>query len=116
MNYKFTSVSLILLAAAPFYLLFFQFLNNGGVQWPMIWTNEATFWGMLFSVFAIGGFLIAFKQRSNHPSFTVIIAIMAILVLMPTLNNLINNGLEQSSKGDSETLEPLQFWVSGWWK
>ena len=116
MNYKFISVGLILLAAMPLYLSLFQFLNNGGMQWPMIWANETTFWGILFSVFAIGGFLIAFKQRSNHSSFTIVAAIMTILVLMPTAINLINNGLEQSSKSDSKSLEPLQFWGSGWWK
>jgi len=116
MNFKFISVTLILMAPLPFYLSAFHLVNNGGLQWPMLWSNEAVFWGILFSVFAFGGFLVAFKKRSKHPFFTLFAAIMTAVVLMPTFINLINNGLEQSSKADSSTLEPLQFWVSGWWK
>ena len=115
MNYKLTSVVLILFSGIPFYLSFFQFLNDS-IQWSMIWSNEATFWGVLFFVFDIAGFFIAFKQRSNHPIFAVIATIMAILVFVPTLTDLISKGFGQSSKGDSETLELLQFWLSGWWK
>ena len=104
------------MAPLPFYLSAFQYINNGGLQWPMIWANETVFWGVLFSVFAFGGFFVAFKKRSNHPSFTLLAAIMTALVLAPTFTNLINNGLEPSSKSDNKALEPLQFWISGWWK
>jgi len=116
MNFKFVSVALILMAPLPFYLSVFQLVNNGGLQWPMTWANETVFWGILFSVFAFGGFLVAFRKRASHPSFTFLAAIMTVVVLMPTFFNLINNGLGQSSKADSKSLEPLQFWVSGWWK
>ena len=116
MNFKFISLTLILLAPAPIYLSLFQFLNNGGMNWPMQWSNEVVFWGVVFSIFSVAGILIAFNKRAAHPYFAIFTIFMAAIVLAPTVFNLINIGFDPSSKADSKTLEPLQFWVSDWWK
>lgn len=116
MNFKTTSLALILLAPIPFYISVFQLINNGGIQWPMIWANELTFWGLVFSVFAFAGVIAAYRKRKNQQIFMRISIVVAILALTPMTVNLINQGFGQSSKADSVSLEPMAFWSSGWWK
>ena len=115
MKYKAITLFLILIIPTPFYVSLFQLLNSGGLNWPMIWANELTFWGLVFSIFACSGIVIAYIKEKQQKLFLFISMLLLIIALIPMVFNFVNVGLGQSSKADSATLNPIGFWLSDWW-
>ena len=116
MKYKAISLALILIAPTPFYISLVQYLSSGDIKWAMTWANEQVFWSLLFSIFAFIGIVVAYIKEKNNKVFMFILCILLMMVLFPVIFDLINVGFEQSSKEDSAVLEPMGFWLSGWWK
>jgi hypothetical protein len=46
----------------------------------------------------------------------MIILIFALIIIFPSYYNFFVNGIGQSSKQDSSTINLIEYWTSGWWK
>jgi hypothetical protein len=110
------SIILILIGAIPIGISAFNYINSAGLQWPMIWQNEATIWGCIFSVFPIVGIGIATVNKRVKKYSLMIILIFALIIIFPSYYNFFVNGIGQSSKQDSSTINLIEYWTSGWWK
>ena len=52
-------------------IVVFEFFHNGGLGWGMQCSNEATAWGMIFSVFALAAAVLAAWRFRRMPVFSV---------------------------------------------
>jgi hypothetical protein len=110
------SIILIFIGAIPVGILAFNYMNSAGLQWPMIWLNETTIWGCIFSVFPIVGVYISCVNKSVDRYSFLILVFFALIIIFPSYYNLVVNGINQSSKQDSSTISLIGYWTSGWWK
>lgn len=94
----------------------YQFVNNGGLGWLLIWGNELVVWCAIFSLLSIAGLVDAIKKRSTNPKSGLVVCIVALCVITYSFVGLVSPGVTAASKADDNTLKLLEFWSSGWWK
>jgi len=115
LKHKMVAAILMIIGAVPGAIESFQFIHNGGTGWWMIWGNEARAWGMIFSIFHLFAFMIVLTQARKIIWFATSVAIATFVTILPSWHDYFVLGLDQSSKGDTNQLQLLGFWVSGWW-
>jgi len=115
MRVRFLVVLLVLLPAIPLGISLFHFINNGGLGWPMIWSNEVNFWSVVFSILTILGVRTAYRNRNAHPRLLVVSLLLAAILLTPGAYNIAKTGFGASSKSDDNVLHPIDFLTSEWW-
>ena len=112
----FIAASLVTVSLIPQGVVLYQFIYNGGLDWPMLWGNETVAWGAIFSSLAWLALLMAFKTKRSSPKGSAIIMLFASIIIVHSLYALVSPGLDPASKGDDEALQLMAFWSSGWWK
>jgi hypothetical protein len=111
-----TVIVLISLSLVPEFISWYQFLVNGGLNWPMSWSNEKVFWGLVFIAFSVAGICVAFRNKEKHPNLLAASLVLSALAIAPAIYNYAQHGLGPSSKTDNKDLSLYEFWVSDWWK
>ncbi len=102
------NTALALLPIVPSFLGLLHFILYGGLQWSMIWNNEAAMWGVLLCPFALIALYKAIKNK--HWLLTVLPAVSIAFVVAV----LFKNGLGASSKSDAPNLDLVAFWYQQW--
>lgn len=99
---------LSILSFLPQLLGALHLLVNGGQQWPMVWGNEAIVWSAIFSPFAVIALIYSVKIKNITAALIPAFTLMFIALQSTQL------GFSQSSKGDSENLQLIEFWTDQW--
>jgi hypothetical protein len=84
----------------------FHLLIVGGLNWPMLWTNEAAAWTALLSFFAVLAFYIGIRSKLYILSLLPAVSFVFCWVIFFLV------GVEPSSKSDATELELLAFWFT----
>lgn len=106
----FFAMLLIMLSLVPNGIAVYEFMNTGGLHFPMIWGNERIAWSAIFSVFALLGALIALINKSRMPKSSAVLMVVAFVVVIFSIFELSSQGIGPSSKGDDRELQLLEFW------
>ena len=121
MNKSFPTRALVSIAigASPVAMVAIQFTTSGGLDWPMVWGNEATVWSVLLSPFVVVG-MLGLISTSNGSRSSIVVAtigcLASVAALCWTFDAVLSSGFAPWSKGDTEELELFYFWSSGWWR
>ena len=107
---------LITISFIPQSLSLFHLINNGGLDWPMQWSNEATAWSAIFYLLAVLGLFVTIANRKKTPKISILLALFASIIILSSAYALVSSGIGPSSKGDDKKLHLIAFWSSGWWK
>lgn len=109
-------IALVLLSGLPLYVGFFHYINNGGLDWPMVWGNEQRYWSMIFSPLAVLGMCLSYSLYAINKTLFYGVTIVATCMLFLLLYDVLLMGFAPSSKIDSDNLDLLGFWISKWWQ
>lgn len=101
---------LIMLSQVPNGIAVYEFMNTGGLNFPMVWGNERIAWSAIFSIFALLGALIALIKKNGIPKRSAILVVVASIVVIFSIYELFSRGIGPSSKGDDKELRLIEFW------
>ena len=110
------SALLVTLSVIPQGISIYQLVNNGGLDWPMMWENETITWSAIFSLLALLGLFLAFKNKRETPKGSILVILFASIIIVNSVYALVSSGQGPASKGDDKQLQLSKFWGSGWWK